>query len=167
STPLSSRFAPSRQLWKRRLATSSRLSPSSEGKIAIGICVPVACSYSASFASSRPRASAARSPALSFTRALGAGGRTRATARRAASRLELHLGRGGRVGRGLEEGLRRVARHRRDHGAGEEAQARVVVPYRLVEPPPLHRDPVLRALELGLQREEVRIRLEVGVALDR
>src|SRR2546425_7193935 len=85
---------------------------------------------------------------------------------RSASRLELHLGRGRRVGRGLEERLRLEARHRRDDGAGEEAQARVVVAHRLVELPPLHRDPVLGPLELGLERQEVLVRLEVWIALD-
>src|SRR2546428_561161 len=167
STPLSSPFWPSRHCWKSRLVTSSRLSPSSERKIAIAIWVPVARSYRASFASSRARSGAASSPAQSFTRAPGAGGSARATARSAgSSRLELHLGRGRRVPRGLEEGLGLVASEGRDDGAGEQAQARVVVAHRLVEASPLHGDAVLRALELGLEREEVRVRLEIGVALD-
>ena len=51
---------PTRQRSARRIPKSSRLSPSSDGKITITICAPVACSRSASAASSRSRSGAER-----------------------------------------------------------------------------------------------------------
>src|SRR5258706_15463524 len=81
--------------------------------------------------------------------------------------LELHLGRLLAAGRRLEEGLVLEAAEGGDEAAGEEAQPRVVVAHRLVEAHALHRDAVLRALELALEREEVLVGLEIGIALDR
>src|SRR4029453_12445523 len=103
-----------------------------------------------------------------FSRAVGAGGRTKATTRTAArNRLELHLGDGLRAGRRLEERFGLIARELRDQRAREEPQARVVLAYGFVESPALDRDAILGALELALQGQEVLVRLEVGIFLDR
>src|SRR5262245_50595195 len=81
--------------------------------------------------------------------------------------LELHL----RVALGIladGELLHRlvalVERRRPDH-AGKGAQFGVVGAHRLDVVAPRHRDAVLGALELRLQREEVLVRLEIGIAL--
>src|SRR6516162_3422513 len=49
--------------------------------------------------------------------------------------------------------------------AGERAQLRVVLPHRFDVVAPGDRDAVLRAFELRLQREEVLVRLQIGIAL--
>src|SRR5207247_3762555 len=69
-----------------------------------------------------PRALGSREqPRVIVHAGAGAGGSARATARSAgSSRLELHLGRGRRVPRGLEEGLGLVTSAGRADGAGEE-----------------------------------------------
>src|SRR5262249_30312409 len=168
STPLSSFFWPRRHCWKSRLATSSRFSPSSDLNTAIAICVPVARSRSVRSVSRRARSAGLGRPAQSFSRAVGAGGKTRATARTTArSRLELHLGHGLRAALRLEECLGLIAREARHDRAWEQAQARVVFANRLVEIAALDRDAILCALELALQRQEVLVRLELGIALDR
>src|SRR5919108_5345009 len=82
-----------------------------------------------------------------------------------ASRLELHLRRGGGVGRGLEVRLGLEAREAGDEAVRKEREARVVVANGLVVAPPLDDDAILRALELGLQAEEVLVALQLGIAL--
>src|SRR5688500_20274460 len=95
---------------------------------------------------------------------------TRASAMRpaisngAAVPLELDPGRSGRVGRGFEERLGLKAPEAGHEAAGEEANARVVLAHGVVEATPLHGDAVLGARQLGLQREEVLVRLQIGRA---
>src|SRR2546428_11245027 len=92
---------------------------------------------------------------------------TRARARTTtASRLELHLGSGGGVGRRLEVRLGLEAGEAGDDAMRKERQARVVLAHGLVVAPALHHDAVLGALELGLQGQEVLVALEIGIALD-
>src|SRR5215475_8880963 len=86
--------------------------------------------------------------------------------RTTASRLKLDLRRGGGVGRRLEVGLGLEAGEARDDAAREEVHLRVVLTHGLVVAPPLHHDAVLGALELALQRQEVLVALQLGVALD-
>src|SRR4029453_5884702 len=165
-TPLSRAFEPRRHFWKSRFATSSTLSPSSDLKTAIAICGPAARSRSVKSVSSPSRSGGLRGPGEAFTWPVGAGGRTSATARTTArSRLEFHLGRGGRVGSRLEERPGMKAWEAGDEGRREGAGGGVVVAHGLVELPALHGDPVLGSLELALQRKEILVRLEVGVTL--
>src|SRR6266542_3872610 len=144
-TPLSSPFLPIRHAWARRIEKSSMLSPSSERKTATTTWFEAPRSRWINFCSSR-------SPSAGRTRAEDA--------------LELHLGRLLATGRGLEEGLLLEAAEGGDHAAGIKLEPRVVVAHRLVEAHALHRDPVLGALELALQLEEVLVGLELGIALD-
>src|SRR5512145_3222007 len=83
------------------------------------------------------------------------------------SRLELHLRRRGGVGGCLEELLGREAGQARHHVGGEARHARVVFAYGLVEAPTVEGDAVLGALELALERQEVLVALELGIALHR
>src|SRR5687768_12098315 len=98
---------------------------------------------------------------------------TSASARRpaistaAAGPLELDLGRRGGVRGRFEEGLGPEAGEGGHEAAREQAQARVVLPHGVVEAPALDRDPVLGAGKLGLQREEVLVRLQLGILFDR
>src|SRR5262245_565744 len=81
-------------------------------------------------------------------------------------RSELDLWRPGHV-LGHREGLHRlfaaVERRGPDH-TWEGAQLRVVLPHRVDVIAPRHGDAVLRAFELRLQRKEVLIRFEIGIA---
>src|SRR5262245_61329626 len=85
---------------------------------------------------------------------------------RAGRALELHLRRRLAARRGLEEGLVAEAAERGDQARGEEPEPRVVLAHPLVVAAPLHGDAVLRALELVLERQEVLVGFQVGVALD-
>src|SRR5262245_32804687 len=82
------------------------------------------------------------------------------------SRSELHLRRPDHV-LGHREGLHglfaAVERRGPDH-ARERAQLRVVLPHRVDVVAPRHGDAVLRAFELRLQRQEVLVRFEIGIA---
>src|SRR5437762_3888658 len=165
--PSSRPLWPTRHFSARRIEKSSRLSPSSEGKIATTTWAPCSPSPRSSVCSSRVRASGGSAFAKSLTRVVGAGGTTRATRRRSAgSRLELHARGRRRVGRRFEERLRREGHQPRDDAAGEELEARVVVPHGVVEALALDGDAILGALELALQREEVLVRFQLGIALD-
>ena len=62
-----------------------------------------------------------------------------------------------RLGTGIERGGP-------DH-AGERAQLRVISLHRADIVPPRHRDAVFGALKLRLQRQEIGVRLEVGIVL--
>src|SRR5206468_8902709 len=92
---------------------------------------------------------------------------TSATARaKTTSRLELHPRRRGGVGRGLEERLRPEAVHVGHDAAGEQPQSRVVLANGLVEAASLDGDPVFGAFELGLESQEILVRLQLRIALD-
>src|SRR5262249_32382508 len=80
--------------------------------------------------------------------------------------LEAHLGRRLTPRRRLEVRLLPEPAERRHHAAREDPEPGVVLADRLVEPHPLDRDPVLGALQLGLEGEEVLVRLQLRVALD-
>src|SRR5256712_9728873 len=167
TTPLSTPLRPTFHCSARRMETSSRLSPSSEGKIAMTICAPVARSRSASLLSSRWRSAADRTPAWSLTRAVGAGGRVRARARTTPrSSLELHFGRRLGAGRRLEERLGPVTAHRGHETSRNELHAAVVLLDGLIEVSPRDGDPVLRPLELGHQTLEDPVGFQLRVALD-
>src|SRR5574337_484817 len=84
----------------------------------------------------------------------------------ARSRLELHFRRGRRVRSRLEKRLRTEAGGPRDDTGGKEVEARVVVPHGLIEASSLDGDSILGPFELGLQRQEILIRLEIGVSFD-
>src|SRR5215470_5798512 len=84
-----------------------------------------------------------------------------------ASRLELHLGSGGRVGRGLEVRLRLETGEAGHEAIGKDRQPSVVLAHRLVVAAALDHDAVLGALELRLQREEVLVALQLRITLDR
>src|SRR5712691_6744830 len=88
---------------------------------------------------------------------------TRAPPRRP---LELHLG--GFLGArsGLEVGLLLEPAQRGHHAAGKESQPGIVVAHRLAVAHALDRDAVLGALQLALERQEVLVGLELGIALD-
>src|SRR4029079_16627490 len=85
---------------------------------------------------------------------------------RAGRALELPLRRRLATRRRLEVGLLPEAAQGRHEAAREEPEPRIVLAHRLVEAPPLNGDAVLRALELALQRQEVLVGLQLGVALD-
>src|SRR6516165_6077908 len=80
---------------------------------------------------------------------------------------ELHLRRPGHVFGDRERlhGLVAPIERRGPDHAGERAQLRVVLPHRFDVVAPGDGDAVLRAFELRLQREEVLIRFQIGIAL--
>src|SRR5690242_16446674 len=93
------------------------------------------------------------------SRSAGATGRS--TARPARSPpLELHLGGFLASRRRLEVGLLLEAADGGDQAAREEPDPGVVVAHRLAVAHPFHRDAVLGALQLALERQEVLIGLE-------
>src|SRR5437764_12493736 len=66
------------------------------------------------------------------------------------------------------EGLHRLivtVQHRGPDPARKCAELRVVELHCLDVVAPRHRDPILGAFELGLQRQEILVRLELGIAL--
>src|SRR6266508_4206438 len=112
------------------------------------------------------------SAATAIAAAASRSARTVGSLRRMAPRpapeaLELHLRRLLAAGRRLEEGLLLEAANARDEAGRKETKPGVVVPHGLVEAHALDGDAVLRSLELALEREEVLVALELGVALDR
>src|SRR5262245_4384947 len=80
---------------------------------------------------------------------------------------ELHLRRPGHVFGDRERlhGLVAPVERRGPDDAGECAQLRVVLPHRFDVVAPGDSDAVLRAFELRLQREEVLVRFQIGIAL--
>src|SRR5215831_10951440 len=80
---------------------------------------------------------------------------------------ELHLRRPGHVlgDRKRLHGLVAPIERRGPDHAGECAQLRVVLPHRFDVVAPGDRDAVLRAFELRLQRQEVLVRFQIGIAL--
>src|SRR5688572_28657956 len=86
--------------------------------------------------------------------------------RRAMSRLELHFGRRGALRRRLEERLGPEARYARDDAARKQTEPRVVLAHRLVVALALDGDTIIRPFELRLERQEVGVRLELGISLD-
>src|SRR6516162_6911691 len=153
----------------------------------------VLASRSASFWVSAARVAGSRILASSTTRPLSAG-RTSANAGRTASKRkaqktsarparrrrppplshaltarpsELHLRRPGHVlgDRKRLHGLVAPVERRGPDHAEERAQLRIVLPHRFDVVAPRDGDAVLRAFELRLQREEVLVRFQIGIAL--
>src|SRR5438270_12649549 len=84
------------------------------------------------------------------------------------SRSELHLRRlldGFALVAEIEEGPRREAEHAGEQRRRELLDAGVVLADRIVEEPPRRRDLVLDVGQLGLQLLEIRVGLQVGIAL--
>src|SRR5262245_63940809 len=84
----------------------------------------------------------------------------------AASRSELDRRRALAAGRRLEVRSSPEAPEGGHDARGEALDGRVVGAHDLVVAAPFDGDPVLRPLELALERQEVLVRLEVRVALD-
>src|SRR5262249_53912258 len=99
------------------------------------------------------------------SRSAGATGRSTAVPTRRPP-LELHLGGFLAARRRLEVGLLLEAANGRDQAAREQADPGVVVAHRLAVAHALDRDAVLGALQLALERQEVLVGLELGIALD-
>src|SRR5262249_52960860 len=80
---------------------------------------------------------------------------------------ELHLRRSGHVFGDRERlhGLVAPVERRGPDDAGERTQLRVVLPHRFDVVAPGDGDAVLRAFELRLQREEILVRFQIGIAL--
>src|SRR6516162_2389589 len=193
STPLLVSFCPIRQLRPSSTPKSSIEVPCNDLRVTTTSWSLVLASKSASFWVSAARVAGSRILASSTTRPLSAG-RTSATAGRAASKRkaqknsarlarrrgprprshaltarpsELHLRRPGHVfgDRKRLHGLVAPVERRGPDHAGERAQLRVVLPHRVDVIAPGDGDAVLRAFELRLQRQEVLVRFEIGIAL--
>src|SRR5215470_10898523 len=99
------------------------------------------------------------------SRSAGATGRGTASPARHPP-LELHLGGFLAARRRLEVGFLLEAADGRDQAAREQPDPGVVVAHRLAVAHALDRDAVLGALELALERQEILVGFELGIALD-
>src|SRR5262249_36059100 len=195
STPLFLSFCPIRQRRPSSTPKSSIEVPCNDFSVTTTSWSVVLASRSASFWVSAARVGWSRILASSTTRPLSAGrtsanagsAASHSKAQKSSARLarrrspsasdwhaaltaqpsELHLRRSGHVF-GIRErfhGLVAPVERRGPDDAGERTQLRVVLPHRVDVVAPGDGDAVLGALELRLQREEVLVRFQIGIAL--